>query len=140
MEEKEQKNEPKATISKKQKEEEIAKKIFKSIQVKAETITKEQPENPEIKKLLDEIKSLKEENFNVKTLAALERSGCLKPELVLKTVPKDCENIEEWIEGFKTENDILFGQTNLSHGGNFKPINCKNLSPNEIMNNFIRGI
>lgn len=94
----------------------------------------------EISKLKEEISLLKRENFNIKTLAALEKYGCLRPELAAKAVPEDCENIQEWVEQFKTENDILFRKPVQDHGSNFKPTQCTNLSPVEIMNNYIRGI
>ena len=94
----------------------------------------------EISKLKEEISLLKRENFNIKTLAALEKSGCLRPELAAKAVPENCENIQEWVEQFKAENDILFRKPALDHGSNFKPTQCTNLSPVEIMNNYIRGI
>ena len=122
-------------------EADLAQKIFKNVKSsKAEKDTKSEEENEEILKLKKEIEQLKEENFNVKTISSLERAGCLKPELVLKSVPRDCENLDEWIDKFKAENDILFGNPNDSHGGSYKPTVSKNLSPNEIMNNFIRGI
>lgn len=97
-------------------------------------------DSDEISKLKEEISLLKKENFNIKTLAALEKSGCLKPELAAKTIPENCENIQEWVEQFKAENDILFRKPLQDHGNTFKPTQCTNLSPVEIMNNYIRGI
>ena len=122
-------------------DEELAKKIFKNVEAKTKASNiSDKIENDEIQNLKNEIAALKEENFNVKTISLLERAGCLKPDLVLKSVPRDCENLNEWIENFKSDNDILFGEANYSHGGGYKPTISKNLSPNEIMNNFIRGI
>ena len=122
-------------------EAELAQKIFKNVKSsQTEKDSKPEKENEEILQLKKEIEQLKEENFNVKTISTLERAGCLKPELVLKSVPRDCENLGEWIDKFKAENDILFGSPDYCHGGAYKPTISKNLSPNEIMNNFIRGI
>ena len=94
----------------------------------------------ELEKLKKEISALKSENFNLKTLSALEKSGCIKPDLVMKAVPENCENLQDWIDSFKSENEILFKQPAQNHGGSYKPTNCTNLSPSELMNNYIRGI
>lgn len=118
----------------------IEERIFKVPNSPEKENESEKKYTQEIENLKKEITALKSENFNVKTLAALEKSGCLKPELVIKAVPKDCENLQDWIDTFKTENDILFKQPPRNHGGNFKPSNCCNLSPTELMNNYIRGI
>lgn len=144
------------TISlKKDKQIDYSQKIFgKAIQAKAadnkdkntsvklsaqKTSAQTQKEN-EIIKLKKEIADLKAENFNMRTISALEKSGCLKAELAAKVIPKDCTNIQEWVDNFKSENDILFQQPAQSHGSAFKPSQCSNLSPVEIMNNYIRGI
>ena len=120
--------------------ENAAKTIFKSGQENLSDAGKSNTTEDEIVKLKDEILKLKKENFNIKTLAALEKSGCLKPELAAKAIPDDCENIQEWVEGFKAENAILFKKPLNNHGSSFKPTQGTNLSPVEIMNNFIRGI
>ena len=139
-----EKKEPKRVSlsqAKKDREAELAQKIFRNVKSAQQgQDEKSKKENEEILKLQKEIADLKEENFNVKTISSLERAGCLKPELVLKSVPRDCENLDEWIENFKSENDILFDDAQYNHGGIYKPTVSKNLSPNEIMNNFIRGI
>ena len=94
----------------------------------------------DIAKLKEELSKLKAENFNLRAISALEKSGCLKPDLALKALPQDCEDIQEWVDNFKADNDILFKSEPVNHGGNFKPTQCSNLSPVEIMNNYIRGI
>ena len=103
-----------------------------------------QPQNQtldvELSKLKEELSKLKAENFNLRARSALEKSGCIKPELAMKALPADCEDIQEWVDNFKSENDILFKSEAVSHGGSFKPTQCSNLSPVEIMNNYIRGI
>jgi len=96
--------------------------------------------NTETEKLKKELENLKKENFNLKTLSALEKSGCIKPDLVMKAVPENCENLQDWIDTFKSENEILFKEPQQSHGGMYKPTNSANLSPSELMNNYIRGI
>ena len=57
-----------------------------------------------------------------------------------QAVPADCENLQQWIDTFKSENEVLFQPPAQNHGGNFKPTKCNNLSPTELMNNYIRGI
>ncbi len=96
--------------------------------------------NDEILSLKQQIETLKAENLNIKTIRALEKSGCIMPELAAKAVPADCENLDEWINSFKSENDMLFRLPQQNHGGNFKPTKSNNLSPTELMNNYIRGI
>ena len=137
----EEKKQISVSRAKQLREAELTHKIFKNVKTaQPEKELKSEKENAEILKLQKEIEQLKEENFNVKTISSLERAGCLKPELVLKSVPRDCENLTEWIDNFKAENDILFVSPDSSCGGGYKPTVSKNLSPNEIMNNFIRGI
>ena len=116
-------------------------KIFAKHLEKNEKIQKTQTDNPdELSVLKEELSKLKAENFNLRAKSALEKSGCIKPDLAIKALPPDCENIQDWIENFKSENDILFKPESINHGANFKPTQCSNLSPVEIMNNYIRGI
>ena len=82
--------------SKQIREAELAQKIFKKLNTqKSENDVNLGQESQEIIKLQKEIAQLREENFNIKTISTLERAGCLKPELVLKSVPKDCEDIDK---------------------------------------------
>ncbi len=102
--------------------------------------TKTEPVNEDILSLKKQIENLKAENLSIKTIRALEKSGCIMPELAAKAVPADCENLQQWIDTFKSENEVLFQPPAQNHGGNFKPTKCNNLSPTELMNNYIRGI
>lgn len=129
--------------SRQQKIADFSERIFDSAIKKYSTKKQDTTQNSavsETEKLKQEIAALKSENFNLKTLSALEKSGCVKPELVMKAVPENCENLQDWIDSFKSENEILFKQPPQNHGGNYKPTNCTNLSPSELMNNYIRGI
>lgn len=130
----------KTNLTKKEKVKDYGTRIFNSTPPQLEVQAKLNEQLKEMESLKQELAKLKDENFNIKTISALEKAGCLKPELVLKAIPKDCESLQDWIESFKTENDILFKQPPQNHGGNFKPSNCSNLSPTELMNNYIRGI
>ena len=120
--------------------ENIGERLFSTPKSETETLPTQTSLNQELEILKNEISALKSENFNIKTISALEKSGCIKPELVINAVPKDCENLQDWIDSFKTENEILFRQPPQNHGGNFKPSHYSNLSPSELMNNYIRGI
>lgn len=120
--------------------ENIGDRLFSSQKPETEITQPQNSLNQELEILKQEISALKSENFNIKTISALEKSGCIKPELVINAVPKDCENLQDWIDSFKTENEILFRQPPKNHGGNFKPSHCSNLSPSELMNNYIRGL
>ena len=90
--------------------------------------------------LKQEIEKLKQENKRIKFVSSLTKFGCLKPELVAGEIPSDCENLDEWVKNYKSENEFLFRQSSENHGGSFKPAKTNNLSPTELMNNFIRGI
>lgn len=94
----------------------------------------------EIENLQKEIAELKQENRKIKNVAALDKFGCLKSELIAREIPQECENIDEWIRDYKKNNEFLFRQSAENHGGTFKPSRSNNLSPTELMNNFIRGI
>lgn len=130
----------KTELTKKQKIENFGTRLFSSPIQEPEKNSKLNEQLKELETLKQELEQLKNENFNIKTISSLEKAGCIKPELVMKAVPKDCENLQDWIETFKTENEILFKQPPQNHGGNFKPSNCSNLSPSELMNNYIRGL
>lgn len=97
-------------------------------------------EDGEIENLQKEIAELKRENRKIKNVAALDKFGCLKSELIAREIPQECENVDEWIRDYKTNNEFLFRHPSENHGGTFKPSRSNNLSPTELMNNFIRGI
>ena len=97
-------------------------------------------EENETEILKKKVEDLMQENRKIKTLSSLNKFGCLKSELVAKEIPNDCENIDEWVQNYKNENAFLFSLSQENHGGNFKPSRSNNLSPTELMNNFIRGI
>ena len=106
----------------------------------SQSIVQNQSDDSELGKLQNEIENLKSENFNIKAISALEKAGCLNSELASKVVPKDCENINDWVEKFKSDNEYMFKKTQPNHSTTFKPSQCRTLNTNEIMNNFIRGI
>ena len=81
---------------------------------------------------------MKKEKLLVKRQMLLDKSGCIKSDLVANIIPADCEDVQAWIDSYKEENGILFKQEFQSHGGGFKPSSINNLSPSELMNSFIR--
>ncbi len=136
----------KLTLKKVEREKEIGERIFgtaskvKSIEQTDNKNIQTQSQNPDIQSLQREIIELKTENRKIKASAALDKLGCIKTDLVIKALPDDCEDIQGWIDTFKEENEFLFKEYNSTHGGSYKPTQSTNLSPTEIMNNYIRGI
>lgn len=93
----------------------------------------------QINELKEQIDLLKEENSNMKKQSLLEKAGCINTDLVLKAIPDDCEDIQEWIDNFKAANEVLFKQPPKSFGGSFKPSRTNILNPRELMNDYIRN-
>ena len=91
----------------------------------------------QINELTEEIEKLKAENLSMKKQVLLDKAGCIKSELVSKAIPDDCEDIEGWIDEFKSANEILFKPQ--SFGSAFKPARANILNPKELMNNYIRN-
>ena len=106
----------------------------------SKTDKKEENSVENLDDLKQEIEKLKQENKRIKCVSSLTKFGCLKPDLVAGEIPSDCENLDEWVQNYKSENEFLFRQSSENHGGSFKPAKTNNLSPTELMNNFIRGI
>ena len=90
----------------------------------------------EIQKELDE---LKETNRNLKIVRALDKAGCIKSELVSKDIPKDCEDLEGFIEKYKEENQFLFSAPRKNIGSTFKTSGTKNLTAAQKMDAYIRA-
>lgn len=93
----------------------------------------------QLKALQDEFAKTKRENRLVKNQSLLDKAGCIKSDLVATVIPDDCDNVQEWIENYKKENEILFKTATQNHGGNFKPSNGTNVNPHDAINNFIRS-
>lgn len=93
----------------------------------------------QLKALQDEFAKTKRENRLVKNQSLLDKAGCIKSDLVATVIPDDCDNVQEWIENYKKENEILFKTATTNHGGNFKPSNGTNANPHDAINNFIRS-
>lgn len=92
----------------------------------------------QLKALQDEFAKTKRENRLVKNQSLLDKAGCIKSDLVASVIPDDCDNVQEWIDNYKKENEVLFKAASSNHGGNYKPANSNNVSPNEVVNQFIR--
>ena len=90
----------------------------------------------EIQKELDE---LKETNRNLKIVRTLDKAGCIKSELVSKDIPKDCEDLEGFIEKYKEENQFLFSAPRKNIGSTFKTSGTKNLTAAQKMDAYIRA-
>lgn len=93
----------------------------------------------QLKALQDEFAKTKRENRLVKNQALLDKAGCIKSDLVATVIPDDCDNVQEWIDNYKKDNEILFKAATTNHGGNFKPSNGNNTNPHDAMNEFIRA-
>lgn len=91
----------------------------------------------QLKALQDEFAKTKRENRLVKNQALLDKAGCIKSDLVASVIPDDCDNIQEWIDNYKKENEVLFKSAN--HGGNYKPSSSSNVDPHNVINDFIRS-
>lgn len=94
----------------------------------------------QLKALQDEFAKTKRENRLVKNQSLLDKAGCIKSDLVATVIPDDCDNVQEWIDNYKKDNEILFKAATTNHGGNFKPSGSNNQNPNDYMNNFIRSV
>jgi hypothetical protein len=93
----------------------------------------------QLKALQDEFAKTKRENRLVKNQSLLDKAGCIKSDLVATVIPDDCDNVQEWIDNYKKDNEVLFKTATTNHGGNFKPSNGNNTNPHEAMNEFIRA-
>ena len=93
----------------------------------------------QLKALQDEFAKTKRENRLVKNQALLDKAGCIKSDLVASVIPDDCDNVQEWIDNYKKDNEILFKAATNNHGGNYKPATSNNQNPNEVVNDFIRA-
>ena len=132
------------TLKKAEREREIGERIFGKIAPKQSAENKvddnTSSSDAKLEALQKEIADLKAENRKIKASAALDKSGCIKTDLVIKALPDDCEDIQAWIDNYKEENEFLFKEQKPIHGGSYKPTQSANLSATEIMNNYIRGI
>ena len=102
------------------------------------TATEKQSVEEQLKALQDEFAKTKRENLIVKRQAMLEKAGCIKSDLVVNVIPDDCEDVQAWIDEYKKENEVLFKKNNTNHGGSYKPSSASNLSPSELMSDYIR--
>lgn len=93
----------------------------------------------QLKALQDEFAKTKRENRLVKNQSLLDKAGCIKSDLVASVIPDDCDNVQEWIDNYKKDNEVLFKAATNNHGGNYKPANSNNQNPHEIVNDFIRS-
>lgn len=90
----------------------------------------------EIKTELDSVCKQKRER---EIFYTLEKFGCLKPDLVIKDIPENCENVEDFLSSYKTQNPFLFESPKTKHGFAFRSNRAVNYSPSQQMNNYIRS-
>ncbi len=94
-------------------------------------------------KQFDEIKtelnSVYQQKREQNILFKLEKSGCLKPSLVLKDIPEDCSDLDEFILVYQKENPFLFKCPKTKHGYSFRGNRASNYSSSQQMNNYIRS-
>ncbi len=91
------------------------------------------------KTIQQELDVLRENHRNLTIMRKLDQAGCIKSELVAKDIPSDCEDLDIFIESYKSENDFLFKERKQSLGGAFKPSVTKNLTPSQQMDAYIRA-
>lgn len=101
------------------------------------TATEKQTVEEQLKVLQEEFAKTKKENTIVKRQSLLDKAGCIKSDLVVNVIPDDCEDVQAWIDSYKKENEILFKKEN--HGGSYKPSSTTNLTPSQMMDNYIRA-
>lgn len=101
------------------------------------TATEKQTIEEQLKVLQEEFAKTKKENTIVKRQSLLDKAGCIKSDLVVNVIPDDCEDVQAWIDAYKKENEILFKKEN--HGGSYKPSSTTNLTPSQMMDNYIRA-
>lgn len=94
-------------------------------------------------KKFDDIKSELDSVYKQKReqdiLFKLEKSGCLKPSLVLKDIPSDCPDLDEFLSIYQKENPFLFKSNKVKHGYAFRGCRASNYTPSQQMNNYIRS-
>ncbi|MBQ2643980.1 hypothetical protein IJG14_00225 [bacterium] len=95
------------------------KSLFQNLQVQFDTVSKQKNNQDYIHKL--------------------ENLGCLKPELVLKDIPDDCQNFDEFINEYQINNPFLFKKTKYRHGFSFRGSKSSNYTASQQMNNYIRS-
>ena len=100
-------------------------------------------EKADLEKLVNNLKadfdSVSRQNYNQNIIRKLENAGCLKPSLVLKDIPEDCQNIDEYLEEYKNNNSFLFRQPKSRHGFSFKNGKATNFTASQQMNSYIRS-
>jgi len=100
-------------------------------------------EKAELQKLFDDLKAdyalLSKQNNDQNIIRKLERAGCLKPALVLKDIPEDCQNTDEFLEEYQALNPFLFQKPKTRHGFSFKGGKASNYTASQQMNNYIRS-
>ncbi len=92
--------------------------------------------NEEISK---ELAALKIKHKELEIMRTLDNAGCLKSELVAKDIPFDCENLKDFVDKYKDENQFLFRHQKENISSSFKTSTSKNLTPTQQMDAYIRA-
>lgn len=103
------------------------------------TSTEKQTVEEQLRVIQEKLQETEKENKRVKVESLLDKSGCIKSDLVAKVIPNDCEDISAWIEDFKKNNAILFKTEKQNKGGGYKPTANNNLTPSQQMDYYIRS-
>ncbi|MCR5261571.1 MAG: hypothetical protein K6C94_06995 [Candidatus Gastranaerophilales bacterium] len=100
-------------------------------------------EKAELEKLFNNLKadyaSISKQNYDQSIITKLEKAGCLKPSLVLKDIPEDCQNVDEFVQEYQQNNPFLFKKPQTRHGYTFKNGKASNYTASQQMNNYIRS-
>lgn len=72
-------------------------------------------------------------------LHKLQIKGCKKPELALRDIPADCNDLDEFLSLYSKDNSFLFDKPKTKHGYSFRGGRASNYTPSQQMNNYIRS-
>lgn len=72
-------------------------------------------------------------------LHKLQLKGCKKPELALRDIPPDCNDVDDFLSLYAKQNSFLFEKPKNKHGYSFRGGRASNYTPSQQMNNYIRS-
>ena len=85
-----------------------------------------------------ELETLKKAHRAELLMRKLDAAGCIKSTLVVKDIPENCDDIDTFIENYRSENSFLFNKNKISSNDFFKPQKSQLLSASQQMDRVIR--
>ena len=85
-----------------------------------------------------ELETLKKAHRAELLMRKLDAAGCIKSTLVVKDIPENCDDIDTFIENYRSENSFLFNKNKISGNDFFKPQKSQLLSASQQMDRVIR--